>query len=84
MKRGRREASPFLVEDCFRELEVPAALRMAAVAIDLNSVAGSLTRSAAVLTIGRFGATTHRVLTSIFLVCHGILLKCFDRFEHLD
>ncbi len=55
---------------------------MAAVAIDLNSIADALTRSAAVFTIMR-GATTHRVLTCIFLVCHGILLKN-ERFGRID
>ena len=56
---------------------------MAAVAIDLNSVANAFARSAAIFTIMR-GATTHGILTSLFLVCHGILLILFGRFGRLD
>jgi hypothetical protein len=47
---------------------------MPAVAIDLNSVANALARGAAVFTIV-WGTTTHGILTSLFLVCHEILLK---------
>lgn len=68
MKRGA-DAPPF-EQNCFRKLEVAAALRMTAVAIDLNGVADTLARSAAIFTITR-GATTHGILTSLFFVCHG-------------
>jgi len=68
---------------CFTELEVSAALRMTAVAIDFNSVANTLARSAAIFTIMR-GATTHGILTSLFLVCHGDPPELFERFGRID
>jgi hypothetical protein len=55
---------------------------MTAVAIDLNGVADTLARSTAIFTIMR-GATTHGILTSLFFVCHGILLNV-ERFGRID
>lgn len=74
----------FRMKDCYRKLEVSGAIRMAAVAIDLNSVAGALTRGAAVFTVLWWGATTHGILTGVCLVCHGILLEMFGRFGGID
>jgi len=73
----------FEQKDCVRQLEVSAALLMAAVAIDLNSVASALTGCTAVFTIMR-DTTTHGILTSLFLVCHEILLKCSIGFGKID
>jgi hypothetical protein len=74
-------AAPLSPKDTSTELKVSAALRMPAVAIDLNSVADALTRSTAVVTVLR-GTTACRVLTGFFLVCHGILLNVLTVWAH--
>lgn len=70
-EKRRVQRLSFLPKDSYAELEVSAALRMAAVAIDLNSVANALTRSTAVFTIRLWRTTTHGIFTGLFLVCHG-------------
>ena len=52
------------------ELEVPATLRVSAIAINLNGLAGTLTRGAAILPVLLWRATANRVLTSLLFVCH--------------
>ena len=47
---------------------------MSAIAIDFNGAACALARGAAILTIGLRGTATRRVLASVFIVGHDLLL----------
>lgn len=52
------------------ELEVAATLRVSAIAIKFNGIAGAFTRGAAILPVLLWRASANRVLASLLFVCH--------------